>query len=133
MNSRRKRLHDILQTADRCGLCKASIHNLQRLYCKKVPEEDRPGILEALLPDARAVHERFLREEQAQKDEKAATLAGKVAMDRMMGQAGDKIGPTSGEGGDAEGGDVQDSEEEDGYEDVEMDREYGGVVLATDM
>ena len=33
------------------------------LYSKKIPEEEETGILRNLRPDARAIHQRFLREE----------------------------------------------------------------------
>lgn len=75
MNSRRKRLDTLLQTADRCGLCDASAHHLRCPYSKNVLEDDKLGILHLLGPDARAIHERSLREEEAQKDEKGGFLA----------------------------------------------------------
>lgn len=112
MNSRRKRLDALLKTADRGGLCDISAHNSRCLYSKNVPEEDKPGVLEILRPDALAVHERFLGEEKAQTDEEIAVLAEIVAMDRMTNEG---------------------REEEDDYEDVETDRENCGVVLARDI
>lgn len=128
MNSRRKRLNALLQTADRCGLCNISIQNLRCLYSKKVPEVNKSGILESLRPDAWAIHERFLREEEAQKDERLGALAKIVAMDGMREEAGeDNVGATGGKGGDAE-------EMEGGAddEDMETNRKDGGVALAKD-
>lgn len=68
-----------------------------------------------------------MREEEAQKNEKLGGLAKLVAMDSMMEDAGGDIAGAAG-GKEAYTGE---REEEADDEDMETDREDGGVALAT--
>lgn len=120
MYSRRKRLDKILQTGAHGGVCDVSVHDLRCLYSKEIPEEEETGILKNLRPDAQAFHQRFLREEKSQEDEKLRVLAENVARDSMMEEA---------RGDDAEtiGGDAEEGEEDADDEGLETYRDAGAT------
>lgn len=120
MYSRRKRLDKILQTGAHGGVCDVSVHDLRCLYSKEIPEEEETVILKNLRPDARAIHQRFLREEKTQEDEKLRVLAENAARDSMMEEA---------RGDDAEtiGGDAEEGEEDADDEGLETYRDAGAT------